>query len=163
VGPLFLIACHNNLTNHRNIQFAGISNEDTYRPNSDATIGTIANQILAQPFILALERTPATPLIGKWLFITTSTDFDQATNYLDKNLPVLLRAISNPKHFMTFPRPRHIKLNQVFMNYINTITCAAKTTASNHSGSLARPPGTNVWQGGPRAHLFAMIMKMHPR
>jgi hypothetical protein len=88
-------------------------------------------------------------LIGKWLVITTSTNFDQAIDYLDKNLPILLRAISNPKHFMTFPRPRRIKPNQVPMNYINTVTSAAKTTASNHSGSSAHPPGTNAWQGGP--------------
>jgi hypothetical protein len=137
------------LTNHRNIQFAGISDEDMYRPNSNATIGTIAKQLLAQPFILALKRTPATTLIGKWLVITTRTDFDQATDYLDKNLPVLLGALASPKHFMTFPRPQHIKPSQVPMHYINTITSAAKTTASNHSGSLAHPPRTNVWQGGP--------------
>jgi hypothetical protein len=53
------------LANHRNIQFAGISKEDMHWPNSNATIGTIAKQVLVQPFILALERTPATTLIGK--------------------------------------------------------------------------------------------------
>ncbi len=133
------------LANHRIIQFAGISDEDMYRPNSNATIGTIANKLLPQPFILALQRTPATPLIGKWLVITTSIDFDQATDYLDKNLPVLLGAISNPKHFMPSLAPR-IKPNQVPMNNINTITSAAKTTASNHSGSLAYCDYTDLIQ-----------------
>jgi hypothetical protein len=31
------------LANHRNIQFAGISDKDMYHPNSNATIGKIAN------------------------------------------------------------------------------------------------------------------------
>jgi hypothetical protein len=137
------------LANHRSIQLAGISEEDMHRLNLNATIGTIANQLLAQPFILAIERTPATTMIGKWLVITTSAEFDQATDYLDKNLPDLLEALENPKRFMTFPRPRRIKPSQVPMTYINTITLAAKTTASNHTGPLAHPPGTNAWQGGP--------------
>jgi hypothetical protein len=135
--------------NHRSIQIAGISDEDMHRPNLHTTIGTISSQQLAQPFILAIERTPATPVIGKWFVITTSTQFDQATDYLDKNLPVLLEALANPKHFMTFPCPCRIKPSQVPMNYINTISSAARTTASNHAGSLAHPPGTNAWQGRP--------------
>jgi hypothetical protein len=147
-----LIASHNKrLTAHRAIPIAGISVHQM--DEMDLSGSSLRDFLLDLDHIHRIERTPATPTLGKWLIFTTVTALADCELALDDHLATSFTDMLLTPSFPRFPLPTRLPTISPPMDYIATIMADAGTnlgsddelddhaTLDNHTG--------NAWHRGP--------------
>lgn len=143
-----IVQAHNHtLHQHRVHAIAGISATQMDTTTSNGT--TLCQQLLALPGVNRLERTPATPSIGKWLVFTTEEHQQACEQSLDNALSAAFTNMQFISQFPRFPTPVRLSNPEPPVDYVNAVLNVANqvlATANSDTASLQAP---NAWARGP--------------
>ena len=135
------------LQNHRIHSIAGIgaNQMDIHGPTGQ----TLRQQLLALPGITRVERTPATPTIGKWLIFTNNDNFERSKQGLDHYLQHEYAQQDIPTQFHKFPRPIRLTAQEPPVEYVNAVLEVATKALSTTAPADIPNQAPNAWSKGP--------------
>jgi hypothetical protein len=152
-----LIASHNKrLTSHRAIPIAGISVHQM--DHADLSGTSLRDFLLDLAPVLRIERTPATPTLGKWLVFTTASSQPSCEALLDDELSSAFREMLLSPEFSRFPTPTRLPTISPPVEYIAAIMADADSNLNLGSDddlddhTTLQPPSGNAWHRGPPKH-----------
>jgi hypothetical protein len=145
-----LVASHNKLlSQHRAIPIAGITTSQM--DAEDDSGSTLRDFLLDLDHVLRVERTPASPSLGKWLIFTTATHQAACKIDLDHHLAEIFRAMDLAPGFPRFPEPRRLPTIAPPVDYIAAIMADADLNLGADAcvDDHATLDNTNAWHKGP--------------
>jgi hypothetical protein len=147
-----LVASHNKRLNaHRALPIAGISVHQMDQADLSGT--SLRDFLLDLDYIHRIERTPATPTLGKWLVFTTSATQGACEVLLDDHLAKSFAEMLLSSEFPRFQVPTRLPTISPPVDYIATIMADADSNLGSDDGiedHVTLGPHTgNAWHRGP--------------